>query len=425
MKTLYIDNYKGFTDTFIPIEDVNFFVGENSTGKTATLNLINLLSNASFWISPDFNSGEVELGYFNEIANKYYAKDKKYFVIAIEYTDKGKDRSKFFYMKFSNRNNLPSLCEYMCLLDDQTVIVNIEYIRNKMSVSYKIKPYSGLEFPQWLIERSFDGDAIDVDLPTYSRNFPLGFLRNIVDAQIHKDEKISKERTISITPAFNRLMWLAPIRAKAKRNYDSFKSEFSPEGDHMPVLLRKILSSKSVATTKIIDSLIKFGKDSALFDDVQIEEFGKAKGAPFAINILYDSIAVKITNVGYGISQILPLIIEILTSRGDTFAIQQPEVHLHPKAQSAFGDFIFSASENQKNRFLIETHSDFTINRFRYNIFKSQKCKSKGQVLFFERSEIGTKVTALKFNNNGQYPEEMPDTYGSFFIDEELKMLEF
>lgn len=34
MKTLYLNNYKGFEKTFIPFLDVNFFVGENSTGKT-------------------------------------------------------------------------------------------------------------------------------------------------------------------------------------------------------------------------------------------------------------------------------------------------------------------------------------------------------------------------------------------------------
>ena len=40
MKTLYIDNYKGFVDTYIPFEDVNFLVGNNSTGKTSIVNLI-------------------------------------------------------------------------------------------------------------------------------------------------------------------------------------------------------------------------------------------------------------------------------------------------------------------------------------------------------------------------------------------------
>lgn len=61
---LYIDNYKGFSDTLITFDDVNFFVGENSTGKTAVLNLLEVISQPNFWVVPDFNSDDIELGYF-------------------------------------------------------------------------------------------------------------------------------------------------------------------------------------------------------------------------------------------------------------------------------------------------------------------------------------------------------------------------
>ncbi len=54
LPTLYIDNFRGFDDTYIPLKEVNFFVGENSTGKTSILSLINLLYDYSFWLRPDF-----------------------------------------------------------------------------------------------------------------------------------------------------------------------------------------------------------------------------------------------------------------------------------------------------------------------------------------------------------------------------------
>ena len=39
IKTLFLENYKGYKRVFLPLVDVNFFVGENSSGKTAVLNL--------------------------------------------------------------------------------------------------------------------------------------------------------------------------------------------------------------------------------------------------------------------------------------------------------------------------------------------------------------------------------------------------
>ena len=154
-------------------------------------------------------------------------------------------------------------------------------------------------------------------------------------------------------------------------------------------------------------------------------EYSKAKGAPYAINVLYNSLPIRITNVGYGVSQVMPLIVEIVTSKGDMFAIQQPEVHLHPKAQAAFGELIYNSVIENKNKFIIETHSDFTINRFRYKLSQSEeKSKMAGQILFFERHNKGTQVTPIVIKENGQYPIDMPESYGNFFIDEELKMLE-
>lgn len=421
MRTLYIDNYKGFSETFIPIFDVNFFVGENSTGKTSILNLINILSEPRFWIIPDFNNGNVELGYFNEIVNQY-SKNKTFFSIGIEFKEKkSKASPKFFWMKFKNKNNIPSISEYMSINGEYTILVSF----SDKSIHYQSKKFNNQDFKNWVQDSKFDSPKKKVIIPTM-RTIPLGLVRSIIDAEIagHKDE--ASVRSMEISPMFNNLIWFAPIRAKAKRTYDSFKQSFSPEGEHTPFLLRTLLSSKNSSKINIINALGKFGKDSALYDEIKIDEFGKVKGAPFAVSVKYDSLVVKITNVGYGVSQIIPLVIEIATSKNDIFVIQQPEVHLHPKAQSAFGDFLFQSATENKNKFLIETHSDFTINRFRYNIFKSEnKDKIKGQVIYFERSESGLKTTSLPFNEKGQYPDDIPESFGKFFIDEELKMLEF
>lgn len=64
IKTLFLENYKGYKRVFLPLVDVNFFVGENSSGKTAVLNLLYLIHQPDFWLSGNLNSNEVELGYF-------------------------------------------------------------------------------------------------------------------------------------------------------------------------------------------------------------------------------------------------------------------------------------------------------------------------------------------------------------------------
>ena len=371
MKTLYIDNYKGFVNTFIPFMDVNFLVGENSTGKTAILNLLNIITTPSFWINPEFNNETVELGYFNEIVNQC-SKDKSYFVIGIEYKNKkNKTTPLYLWIKFNNKNNLPNICEYMTIIGNKSVLITLQ-----SSIYYQIKEYKYETFSDWINNKSHSFSQKKKLSNKFPKNTPIALILKTVELEISENQE---NNSLPLYTMFNRIHWIAPIRAKAQRTYESFKETFSPEGDHIPNILRTIMSSKD-NDNSIIDTLMKFGKESALFDHIQIDEYSKIKGAPYAINILYGSLPIKITNVGYGVSQVLPLIVEISISKNTTFAIQQPEVHLHPKAQAAFGEYIYNSVVENKNKFIIETHSDYTINRFRYKLSKP-KDKNKGNII--------------------------------------------
>lgn len=69
-------------------------------------------------------------------------------------------------------------------------------------------------------------------------------------------------------------------------------------------------------------------------------------------------------DVGIGISQVLPVLVNAYASENKIVAIEQPEIHLHPALQAELGDvFINSALGKRKNTFIIETHSEHLILR--------------------------------------------------------------
>jgi predicted ATP-dependent endonuclease of OLD family len=80
MKYVYVDNFRGFQDTLIPLKKVNFLIGENSTDKTSILSLLNLLSATQFWQQYEFNTDQVELGNFKNIVS-IESKNRGYFRI--------------------------------------------------------------------------------------------------------------------------------------------------------------------------------------------------------------------------------------------------------------------------------------------------------------------------------------------------------
>lgn len=425
MRALYLKNYKGFSESYIELQDVNFLVGENSTGKTAILKLISILSSQEFWLYSEFNTTEVELGYFDEILNEN-AKERCFY-IGLERTVDDDGTTKRFLFEVKGNNNIPQISRAKTTHDKYDIYMSFA----NGHVSYHVKESSEKAFKEW---------ANDWDLQTRrgkriktgNKKLPFSFLMTLVEDELLKLNKEKKEVSMAKSGRFKayplllNYLWIAPIRAKAKRTYESYKLQYSPEGEHIPFLLRKLLTKAGKnKSDKLLKYLEEFGKESRLFDRVDIKELGRRNSALFEINVTYHNTVVKLTNVGYGVSQALPLVIEILSSNDQEFSIQQPEVHLHPKAQAAFGSLLFRSFITNKNRFVVETHSDFTINRFRYELFRSKaKEKPSCQVLFFERGKTGTKFTSISIGKEGHFTNDVPMAYRDFFIDEELKLLE-
>src|SRR5580704_14447069 len=77
---LFVDNFRGFTNTCIPITDVNFLVGENSTGKSSILGLIKLFSGPGFLIGQDFAYEDLGFGHFFDMVSAH-SDDQSYFHI--------------------------------------------------------------------------------------------------------------------------------------------------------------------------------------------------------------------------------------------------------------------------------------------------------------------------------------------------------
>ena len=129
---------------------------------------------------------------------------------------------------------------------------------------------------------------------------------------------------------------------------------------------------------------------------------------------------VSLTNVGVGVSQVLPiLILGLLAPRGSIVILEQPELHLHPAIQSRLGDFLIALSRIGK-QIVIETHSEHLVNRLRLHIARGRLHKDDASVLFLGRDSEGTHVTPIQLDETG-FIENWPV---GFFDESEQVLLE-
>ena len=432
MRCMFVDNFRGFQETLLPIKDVNFFVGENSTGKTSLLALLKLFSSIHFWMFGRFSSEEIEFGNYEDIVSMH-AEDKKYFHIgALTGFEKDKkERYKAFLMTFSESDGMPRVERYTYVENNEKAEVKFKGQKTlyKMGKEERMtEDYNRARevFIEWLEchKKETSGFKELRELEGLPRN--IAAVNALILAIMKGESDYDRKTGVSFTwpDVYRLLIWLAPIRTQPQPIYGKFDIPFSPQGHHTPYSIKRLLESKAQAE-EFKRFVKKFGRESGLFDSVYIKKYGRQKAAPFEVEIVLSGEATKITNVGYGVSQALPIIVELFErAKRSAYAIQQPEIHLHPKAQAALGDLFFDFAVKENKEFLVETHSDFIIDRFRMN-FRSikKKEKPKSQVVYFENSSEGNVLNILDIDEKGNLPKEQPEGYRKFFLKEDLRVI--
>jgi predicted ATPase len=437
---LFIDNFRGFSNARIPITQVNFLVGENSTGKTSVLGLLKLFAGPQFLFRQEFGDEEVSFGHFSDMVSAHSA-DQTFFRVGLVWEERKREKAAGipvgWLCTFREEEGLPRLSRFtFCRATEK---ISLQFAGN--DVHYKTETFESPQsvddllsklLPTWIREHCKDSSgyeklSLTSGLP---RKIPIMLAISLIGGireSISKQRKPANEIKLVLSPPEMefppQITWIAPIRTKPRRTYDELTLTFSPEGGHTPYLIRRILQTRSQAN-KFRTFIEKVGQASGLFQDIKIKKFGSGTTAPFEVDVVLDGKALNLSTVGYGVSQSLPVLVELLArSHGAWFAIQQPEVHLHPRAQAALGDVFFEMAATEHKFFLIETHSDFTIDRFRMSYRGQRSDKPDSQILFFERRDKHNVVTPITIGKSGELPSDQPESYRHFFVKEELRLL--
>lgn len=118
-------------------------------------------------------------------------------------------------------------------------------------------------------------------------------------------------------------------------------------------------------------------------------------------------------DVGTGISQVIPVIVASLLDKEQLVAIEQPELHVHPRIQAELGDLFIDAWQNKKNQFVLETHSEHLVLRLQRRVREKLVSQDDIGVYYVSQAEDGeTRVNQLRLDEEGDFIDNWP---GGFF----------
>ena len=434
------------------IKPITLLVGENSTGKTTFLGCHSVLRQVlsrplALDQQLDFNREPLLMGSFSDIAssNRETKDGSRQFKIGLTYSPLDSVEATGYRMtaSFSEQGSQPVMSslkfefgndlflKIMRSNSDESII-EIPNDRAKVELPFNMLT-AFLEFismsdGQKLLDSL--GDSI-LPRPFFANLFEL---RNQLD-RMSGETQYKEEAGLPLTmPQFDELISIAPLRTKPQRTYDPIRETPSTEGKHIPMLMMRLERTADSHSNSLRESLAEFGSQSGLFSDVNIKRHGNQSGDPFQLQFKVRTGAPSnIMDVGYGVSQILPILVDVLAasegldehgSRRCTFSLQQPEIYLHPRAQAELAGFFVESYRRHGNRFLIETHSDQIIDRFRIAVRNNKLQADDVSILYFEPKEDGVIIHNMSLDEHGNL-EGAPEGYRSFFQTETDRLLGF
>ena len=387
---------------------------------------------------PDFKEEPYDLGSYDEIAHHRGGRGGRADGFEAGFSDRygqRRESEKFtFDVRFDRSGSAP--------VPVKTRIADADaWIESGFAPGESLKVRIGTDRGAWEgeITPEMEDTYIMGERSTIPRQLPIWFyaggglgMNPIGNSPSSSEEDLNKARQLDLSRwrPFSRPFASAPVRSKPRRTYDPARVVSDPEGDYIPMYLADMHFRDKAAWERLKDGLERFGRDAGLFDEISVKAWGRRGGDPFQIQVRKFGGGLNgpwrnLADVGYGVSQALPLMVELLREGGEDrlFLLQQPEVHLHPSAQAALGS-LFCRTAWAIRQLIVETHSDHLIDRVRMDVRDgvSNLKPSDVSILYFQRDALDVKIHSLGIDGEGNILNA-PDDYRLFFMEETKRSL--
>ena len=452
MESVTLENFRCFREKqTVNLAPLTLLVGENSTGKTSLLALIQALSQFVFeGRQPSFKDPPFDLGSFDEIVHNRGAQTNPTasFVagmsspINLQSADGQSDLPDStiaaFEVAFQRplRGTVPLAVRQHIVAGESSVEEKLDYEDDSYEATLTTRRGS------WTIhvaESAFGAFGLILkifkvfnSLPQQIESdvrFPARRIGNSPEMEFEDVRQLlqldfQRAARFAHNGPYEGTLPLAPVRTRPRRSYDPASLILDAEGNHVPSYLADLEHREDMVWPALKDSIESFGKKSGLFNEISVlrHEGDSSSSIQLQFHIRDEGKESPFRNmpdVGYGVSQVLPVITELLRPDGAAlFLLQQPEVHLHPSAQAALGSLFCKVAADGR-QLIVETHSDHLIDRIRMDVRdgKTSLNPEDVKILYFERSELDVKIHEITYDNMGNL-ENVPDGYRRFFMEE-------
>jgi hypothetical protein len=251
---------------------------------------------------------------------------------------------------------------------------------------------------------------------------PLSEEQESITEQLSKETLIEgdllfEEAVTAFETLFDQIAYLGPLREHPKRIYlwgGDFPSGVGQRGENAidTLLASRIDDREDLKTIEI--NVLRHLQNMGLIHSFELRRLAEGRREyEFVVKMHEDSAEVLLTDVGFGISQILPvLVLCYYVPEGSILLLEQPEMHLHPSAQAGLADVLIDVVNNRNVQIIVESHSEHLLARLQRRIAEEAISPEK-TALYFCKMEAGeSKIDRLQLDEYGNISNWPKDFFG-------------
>lgn len=234
---------------------------------------------------------------------------------------------------------------------------------------------------------------------------------------------------------FSQIYFLGPLRKSPKRVYQwsgDAPTHVGMEGENaISAILsasqsgRKINRGPRTHMKRFDEFIAQWLKDIGVIHSFTVQPLSQGrKEYEVLVKTHSDSSEVKITDVGFGVSQVLPALVQAFyCPPNSTIWMEQPEIHLHPQVQAELADALISATKANEDgkprntQLIIESHSEHLLQRVQRRVAEGQLKPEDVAIYFCKRSKKGAELEELKMDLYGEVENWPDDFFGNEMAD--------
>ncbi len=443
LRQLQIQNFKGWKDTgTIQMSPITLFFGANSSGKSSIGQFLMMLkqtiesSDRKSVFYPGGKNSVVKLGSYREMVFQRDCKNNIGFSYQWDLDDSLKVKDPISNQTYEGKalsfdadvgladrqQNAPVINHFKYQLTNKGEQVLAVGLEKKEGAKHEYKA----ESEQYaLIRKKTRGWPLKEIVRFYG--FPDELVAYYQNADFVQSLNLRHEKL------FQSICYLGPLRTKAERLYSWGGTNpesvgYSGENTVAAILAsrgRKISLGFRKATKPLEQIVAESLKRMGLIEGFDVKPISEQR-QEYEVKVCTKGSKdwVDLPDVGFGVSQVLPVLVQCFyASPGSIILMEQPEIHLHPSAQSALADVMIDVINSRENgadrniQLVIETHSEHFLRRLQRRIAEGAISQKRVSAYFANITKTPATLEPLQIDLFGSIENWPEDFFGDEMSD--------